>query len=41
MQFRPEDPNGKTWHKNRKIWHKISFKINVNLPSSLWTIRQK
>ena len=24
LQFRPEDPNDKIWHENKKIWH-INF----------------
>ena len=28
-QFKPEDPNDEIWHRNRKIWHRIFFQMNV------------
>ena len=28
-QFKPEDPSDKTWYRNRKIWHRIFFQMNV------------
>ena len=34
-QFRPKDPNNKIWNRNRKIWHRIFFQMNVKLSSSL------
>ena len=36
---RPDDPNGKIWHRNKKIWHRIFFQMNVKLSSSLWTFK--
>ena len=29
-QFKPEDPNDKIWHRNRKIWHRIFLQTNVS-----------
>ena len=34
IQFRPEDPNGKIWYRNRKLWHGILFQINAKLSCS-------
>ena len=28
-QFKAEDPSDKTWHRNRKIWHRIFFQMNA------------
>ena len=27
---KPDDPNGKIWHINKKMWHRIFFQMNVN-----------
>ena len=35
LQFSPEDPNDKIQHRNRKIWHRIIFQMNVKLSFSL------
>ena len=47
---RPDDPNGKMWHRNKKTWHRIFyllifnllsfFEMNVKLSSSLWMLKQ-
>ena len=37
---RPDDPHGKIWDRNKKIWYRIFFQMNVKLSSSLWTLRQ-
>ena len=41
LQFRPEDPSDKKWHRNRKISHRIFFQMNVNLSTNLWMLREK
>ena len=38
--FRSDDPNGKIWHRNKKIWLTIFFQMNIKLSFSLWTSRQ-
>ena len=32
---RPDDPHGRTWDRNKKIWYTIFFQMNVKLSSSL------
>ena len=41
LQFRPENPNDKIWHRIRKISRRILFQMNVKLSSTLWILRQK
>ena len=41
VQFRPEDPNDKIWHRIRKISHRCLFQMDVNLSSTLWILKQK
>ena len=33
--FRSDDPNGKIWHRNKKIWLTIFFQMNIKLSFSL------
>ena len=34
-QFKPDDPNDKIWHRNRKICYRIFFEMNIKLSISL------